>query len=589
MSNMIADLLQHGIKLKNHNVGAHKTTCPRCSHTRKDKKDPCLWVNIKEANLAMWKCHNCVWTGAAGDVARGAHEAAAPRTYSKPEPIAAKPPALPAAMMEYLAGRGITPEVIARNKLYADGNKICFPYHVDGVLTNIKYRTKDKRFMMTKGAQLTFYGYDDCKGQSEIIIVEGELDKLALEVCGLRNVLSVPNGAPARIKEGEQADNTGAFEYMAHAEQLFKSATKVIIAVDNDAPGKNLQYELARRIGIEKCWLVEFPEKDANGCLMKLGQDIVLDCIKEARPHPIKGLYSVTEFEQSLAAYFETGMKAGVPTGWENLDELYTVMPGELTVVTGVPNSGKSEFMDALMINLAKGENWRFVIFSPEHRKEQHVAKLVEKIIGKPTSPKRDDRMSLEEFMNGAAWVAKHFYFIISDDDESLPNLDFALSKASQAVYRYGVQGFLLDPWNEIEHQIPAHMQMTDYVGMALAKVKRWQRKHNLATWIVAHPTKIHADKDGKMRVASLYDIAGSSNWANKVDNGIVIHRSDADTNVTEVYLKKVRDKHVGRRGVINLKYEKATGKYTVPKTLTASAREYNEVEHAEDMETFVG
>lgn len=586
MSSMIDGLVQNDIRLKNYNTGAHKTTCPRCSHTRKDKKDPCLYVNIKESNLALWKCHNCLWTGGAGDVANGQRdEPRAPREYKKPEPVKAAT-TLPANILAYITGRGITPDVIARNKLFNDGQQICFPYYVNGELVNVKYRTVDKKFRMTQGARLTFYGLDDCRGQDTVIIVEGEFDKLALEVCGLKNVMSVPNGAPARVKDDAEPTNTGAFEYLAHAEDVIKAAKKVILAVDNDPAGKNLQYELARRIGIEKCWLVDFPTKDANDCLLKLGADIVLDCIKDARPHPIKGLYNVMDFEQSLSDYFEVGMKAGVPTGWENLDKLYTVMPGELTVVTGVPNSGKSEFMDALMINLARNENWRFVIFSPEHKKEQHVAKLVEKIVGKPSSPTHPERMTHAEFMNGASWVAKYFYFIVSDDDESLPNLEWALQKASQAVYRFGVQGFVLDPWNEIEHQIPAHMQQTDYVGMALAKVKRWQRKHNIKTWIVAHPTKIHADKDGKTRVASLYDIAGSSNWANKVDNGIVIHRSEDAADTTEVYIKKVRDKHVGRRGVCNLSYDKATGLYTVPKTRTSHARDY--VEQPEDMETFV-
>jgi twinkle protein len=594
MSKMIDDLVRQGISLKNYSVGAHKTTCPRCSHTRKDKKDPCLWVNIKEVNHAMWKCHNCVWTGAAGDVA-GHRDEPQKREYKKPEPPKATTSKLPDNIMAFFTKRGISREVIERNKIYNEGQSICFPYFDNGGLVNVKYRTVDKKFRMTQGAQLTFYGLDDVRqawaanpDERTLIIVEGELDKLALEVCGITHVLSVPNGAPARIRD-EKDTSTSGFEYLAHAEELMRQATKVIIAVDNDKPGKNLEYELSRRIGIEKCWCVEWPaeQKDANGCLMEYGIEDVLHYLGKARPHPIKGLYCVEDFETSLRDYFTVGMRSGVKTGWSTLDRLYTVMPGELTVVTGVPNSGKSEFMDALMINLAKNEDWRFAIFSPEHKKEQHVAKLVEKIIGKPTSPKSANRMSVDEFMNGAAWVAKHFYFIISDDDVTLPTLEWGLEKASQAVYRFGVQGFLLDPWNEIEHQMPNGMQMTDYVGMALAKVKRWQRKHNLATWIVAHPTKIHADKDGKMRVASLYDIAGSSNWANKVDNGIVIHRSEGASNTTEVWIKKARDKHVATRGTIDLLYDRNTGLYSESKTNRAAERDV--VEESEDMQTFIG
>lgn len=581
---MIDGLIKQNIRLKNHDTGPHKTTCPRCSHTRKDKKDPCLWVNIQHENLALWKCHNCFWTGAAGDVASG-EKREEKREYKKPE-APATPAGMPANMLSYIHKRGITDEVIKRNRLYHENHSICFPYYVHGELINVKYRTVDKKFRLAAGARLVFYGYDDCRGKDEIIIVEGEFDKLALEVCGLKNVLSVPNGAPARVKEGDDIKNTGAFEYLGHAEEMIHGAKKVIIAVDNDKAGHNLKYELARRIGIEKCWIVEWPHKDANDTLLELGVDVVLDCIKDAKPHPIKGLYRVDEFENQLEEYFTEGMKSGVPTGWDPLDKLYTIMPGELDVITGVPNSGKSEFLDALMINLARNEDWKFVIFSPEHRKEHHVSKLVEKIVGKPTSPVDSNRMALDEFMSGASWISEHFYFIVSDDDECLPTLDWSLEKASQAIFRYGCNAFVLDPWNEIEHDMPNGASEHLYIGKALAKIKRWQRKHNVKVWIVAHPTKIHSDKDGKMRVPSLYDIAGSSNWANKIDNGIVIHRSEDAADSTEIYLKKVRNKHVGRRGMCSLKYDKSTGQYSVPSNWKTSTPAYYGNE-GDDMVTF--
>lgn len=47
-------------------------------------------------------------------------------------------------------------------------------------------------------AEKIFYGIDDIAGAEDVIIVEGELDKLAFEVAGVRNVISVPDGAPRR-------------------------------------------------------------------------------------------------------------------------------------------------------------------------------------------------------------------------------------------------------------------------------------------------------------------------------------------------------------------------------------------------------
>lgn len=577
MSSMIDDLLKNNIKLNHYNVGPHKTICPRCSHTRKNKKDPCLYVNITEPNLALWKCHHCFWTGGAGDVhsRKEGDDINQPkkREYKKPEAPRVEETTLPAHILKHITDRGITLEVIARNKVFYDAEKsaICFPYYAKGQLLNVKHRTLDKKFWMTAGARLTFYGLDDLieydKKIEDIIIVEGEYDKLALEVCGLKNVISVPNGAPAKIKEGDVIDNHGQFEYLIHGERILKEAKRVFLAVDNDKAGENLRYELSRRIGLEKCYVVTWPEgcKDANDSLQKVGTDVTCDCINDAKPYPIAGLYTVDDFQESLEQYFSGGMAAGVPTGFENLDKLYSVMPGELTVITGVPNSGKSEFLDALVTNIAKSEDWRFAIFSPENSKEQHVAKLVEKIVGVPTSPKSPQRMSLEQFMNGASWVGKYFHFIVADDGNALPTLEWVLDKAHAAVYRYGIKGLVIDPWNEIESNRPAHMQETEWVGTCLAKIKRWARANAVKVWIVAHPAKIASDKDGKTRVPGLYDIAGSANWVNKPDNGIVVYRSEEAADSTIIYVKKVRFKHVGHRGQCTLNYDKAIGRYSMP------------------------
>jgi twinkle protein len=74
-----------------------------------------------------------------------------------------------------------------------------FPYYRNGKLVNIKYRGPNKTFWQVKGAEKILYGLDDIVNQDWIIIVEGELDKLALEEAGFQNVVSVPDGAPVKV------------------------------------------------------------------------------------------------------------------------------------------------------------------------------------------------------------------------------------------------------------------------------------------------------------------------------------------------------------------------------------------------------
>jgi twinkle protein len=587
MSRMIEELEKQDIRLKSFGNGNYKVLCPRCSNTRKNKSDPCLSVTIQNGDLALWRCHNCEWQGSAGNVSGRRQDDDRQKEYKRPAPAQAKPGAFPVAALELFKTRSITPEVIARNRLYWDDRRkaICFPYYENGQLINVKYRTLDKKFQLEGGARLIFYGLDDVRKTDEIIIVEGEFDKLALEVCGITNVISVPNGAPSRIKEAKEGEilQDKAFEYLVQAEELVRNARKVVIAVDDDEAGGRLQYELVRRIGAHKCWIAKFGVKDANDSLMNNGADVTLDALRDAKPCPIKGLYMVNDFEADLSNYFQNGMKSGVSTGYANLDEIFTIKPSETTVVTGVPNNGKSEFVDAIMMNVAKNENWKSCIFSPEHKKEHHVTKLIEKVVGLPAGPKADDRMSLEQYMNAAAWVNRYFHFIVADDYDDMPNLDWVLEKATAAVFRHGIKFFLLDPWIEIQLPEPKRgVSETDHIGQNFAKVMRWGKRYDVANFIIAHPAKISADKDGKTRVPVLYDIHGSAHWVNKPDNGLVVHINDDAASHSDIYVRKVRDKNVGCRGKVSLKYEKKTGTYSVPST-----GYYDKAKYEPDSETF--
>jgi twinkle protein len=576
MPRMIDELINQGFKLRSYNVGNHKTTCPRCSSSRTNKSDPCMSVTIMENDSAVYNCHHCGWSGSAGAVHVGVIDK--PKEYTKPELPKGAIGSMPEVAATFLTGRKINRAAWERNKLFYDEKtgSLCFPFIYEGQIINVKSRKiAEKRFSLSKGSQLIFYGLDDLKGQDTAIIVEGEMDKLALEVCGYTNVISVPNGAPAKIREGREIENTGIFEYLSHAQEILQSLKKIIIAVDNDPAGKVLEFELARRLGKEKCFLVEWPCKDANDVLIKYEIDIVRGYIESAAPHPIHGLYSVLDFSKSLTDYFIHGMQRGVATGWNNLDILYSVPLKRFTVITGISNTGKSEWLDCLIWNLAKQSDWRFVIFSPENGKEMHVAKLAEKIIEKPIDPKSPSRMTLNEFSQGSLVVHKYFSFIVSEDFQTLATVDWILDKARVAILRYGIKGIVIDPYNEIHRD--SNEPEKDFISKMLSKFRKFVNTYDVHLWIIAHPTKMQKDKDGKLLVPSLQDISGAAEWHSKPDFGIVIHRSEGISEVTEVHVKKVRFKHEGRKGVCNLLYNKNTGTYSEPNKSKASFADYDE------------
>jgi twinkle protein len=237
-----------------------------------------------------------------------------------------------------------------------------------------------------------------------------------------------------------------------------------------------------------------------------------------------------------------------------------TIRAGELSVVTGVPNSGKSEFIDQLAVNLAHRYGWRFAMCSFENPPAEHIAKLSEKHLGLPFWDGPRQRMSELQLRQATEWLADHFHLIRFDDEA--PTIDAILEKARAAVMRHGIRGLVIDPYNEIEHHRPATVTETEYVSQLLGKVKRFAVSHEVHVWFVAHPAKMHREGHS-LPAPTLYDISGSANWANKADLGVVVHRDPIkDATRTDVYLRKVRFKSVGKIGATSLQYDRATGRY---------------------------
>lgn len=536
-----------------------KTTCPQCSPGRKKKNYPCLNVNTEQG---VWNCWHCGWSG----TLKGGE-------WQKPEvrkvytrPAFAAPAQVPDGTVAWFKTRGIDAAALERNKI-AKGSTyfpqveeerdcIMFPYYRGEEVVNIKYRSKDKMFRMASGAERILYGINDIDPEG-LIWVEGEIDKLSVEMAGLTSCVSVPDGAPA----ADSKSYSNKFDFLA--EKALEDVKVHIIAVDNDEPGVRLQEELVRRLGREKCLIVVWPEhcKDANEVLLTHGPDVLLDCIKNARALPIEGTYSVNDIIESIFNDYEYGPERGVSTSWAEMDDTYRVMTGEWTLVTGIPGHGKSEWLDALALNLANHYGWNFGIFSPENQPlKYHVEKMAEKFVGKPFMEGFTDRMSFKEMSEALKFINDHFHFMLPD----YPTVDGLLEISQQLVFRHGIRGLIIDPWNEINPARDGNVTETDYISQALTKIRTFARKNQVHVWLVAHPTKLQKDKtSGAYPVPTPYDVSGSAHWRNKADNCITVYRDVVQTgSPVQVHVQKVRKKTNGKVGMVEFVYEHICGRY---------------------------
>ena len=225
---------------------------------------------------------------------------------------------------------------------------------------NIKYRSKDKRFRQEGNAERTLFNMDavkrwwDTTGEKTVIFAEGEMDVLSLHEVGFSYAVSLPDGAPKTAKFDENDKRSQAPQNC----DWLQEAEKVIIAVDADEAGAALKLELIHRFGKDRCWTVQYPNmydidcKDANEVLVGHGAKVLREIVSNAAPHPIDGLYTVRDYEKEVLNIYDGNIQRPIDTGFLNLDEFYKVMPSTFCVVTGIPNHGKSNFIDQLAVNL---------------------------------------------------------------------------------------------------------------------------------------------------------------------------------------------------------------------------------------------
>jgi twinkle protein len=335
-----------------------------------------------------------------------------------------------------------------------------------------------------------------------------------------------------------------------------------VIAVDNDAPGQFLQAELVRRFGPEKCLIAAWPDgcKDANDVLIQHGPEVLRKHIEAAEPVPIVGVFGAEDFADGFLRMYDEGVPNGVTTGWDCMDQNWRVRAGQLVVVTGIPGHGKSEWVDALCMNLAQDHGWGTAMYSPENYPvELHMMKLAEKYIGKPYNPGPHPRMDRNEAVKAKDWIRQHFHWVMPEK----PSLDEIMDKARALVFRKGIRCLVIDPWNEVEHSRPQGMTEADYVSESLRRLRQFARKHELLTIVVAHPKLLEKKADGTYPVPTPYDISGGAMWRNKADNCIAVYADPTDPNgAIEIHVQKVKFKLFGHVGMVPMRWDRVTGRY---------------------------
>lgn len=427
---------------------------------------------------------------------------------------------------KFLTSRGITDDVIANNKIVStrDGKSIIFPYFREGRMTNFKTRGIDgKFFTQSKDAEPLVYNYDRCKESDTIVICEGEMDSLSWEVAGIEFHTSVNMGAP----NSNDKNIDKKLECLNTSYDIFESAKRIYIATDEDENGRNLQRELVRRFGAEKCLLVDLsPHKDANEVLINEGVESLRNRLKIASTPKVEGIFSLDDVQASMLDGFHNGQERGTTTYIEEVDRAWTWRNGEVNIWTGYQNEGKSLFLNQLATLKAVFDGWKFAVFSPENMPiNDFFNDIIEMYIGRSSDPYHNNlQMTLEEYKEAMDFVKKHFFLIYPKKDFQL---DSIFERAKFLVKTKGIRSLIIDPYNTVQHKMRSGEREDLYISRFMSELKRFAIEQNISVNLVAHQVTPQKDNDGRYIKPDVNRIKGGGTFADKADNVMFVWRRD--------------------------------------------------------------
>ena len=531
---LIDQFNQHGLE-----EGKTQGTCPLCSSDRQPKNQKAKCASY-DWERGLGTCHNCNKSFQLHTYQR---KGASEKVYVRPtEPANFKE--VSTNVETWFGTRGISKQTL-RDLQVTEGkewmpqtgkeeNTIQFNYWMGDQLINVKYRDGRKNFKLYKGAEKVFYNINSVVGYDWCVLTEGEIDVLALHEAGIPNAISVPNGATL---------NNNNLDYLDNCIDYFDDKTKVVLAVDQDDPGLMLKQELVRRLGAEVCYLVDFKDcKDANEYLLKHGADKLKTAIHTAKQVPLENVSTLYDVEEELKDFVKNGFKPGYQIGISNFDKIFSTYTGQFITVTGIPSSGKSDFVDQMVVGYNSNYGWKTAFASPENQPTfLHAHKLMRKIWQDMPMP---GDIGGDKWKNVADHVNDNFFFI----DMDKYNLESVLRKGAELVKRKGIKCLVIDPFNKIRDVNAQSDDVTRYTMEYLTKIETFAKKYDVLVFIVAHPTKMYKGNDGKIEEPTMYNIKGGGEWYDASYHGLLVHR-DYEAKTTKVKVLKVKFQNLGENG----------------------------------------
>jgi twinkle protein len=531
-----------GFEIEDYNVfkfsdGVKKAICPLCTPNRKPE-------NQKKKDLELyWEtglgfCHHC-------------HERIQLHTFKKKVETRVyvkptfKPKEVGSKVVKWFEGRGISQRTLKIAKVtegrewmpqtQKEENTIHFNYFLNGELINTKFRDGKKNFKLCKDAEKIFYGLDSIRTEKECIIVEGEIDALSFIEAGVYNVVSVPNGF--------NAQGSISLDYLDGYLDYFDNKDKIYLALDNDEAGINGKEEFIRRLGAERCYIVDFgTSKDANDYLQSNTKEELKGLLSEAKLTPMENIVVLDNLSEELDDFWLNGFERGMTIGLPDFDKHFSLALKQYTLLTGVPQSGKSEFLDELLLRINLKYGHKIGYCSTENEPFTfHYDKLAQKLYGR--RPKGLVEIESEAVKQVKAHITENVYHVQFDKRYWLQDV---LAKFTELVRRKGVRSFVIDPFNKVKLKDGSN-DINKYTEEYHILLDEFVKKNDCHLFLVLHPNKMQLQEGSKQThvMPTAYNMKGGGEHFDMSYNVLGVNRI-YESRLVHIKTLKVKFRHLG-------------------------------------------
>ena len=446
---------------------------------------------------------------------------------------------------------------------------IAYCNYLDGKIINVKFRSVQQHPITGEWSKLFCqvsptkpcapYGIDsinllrpDAPPLRQLIITEGEKDRLTLMTCGFPYVLSIANGASTNIEESHEA-----------FDEWIQQAGEIIICGDTDRPGRRLVKLLIEQYQTRaKVTTLPQGKKDISEVYEAFGSREVQRIIAEAQGISDADIYDLSEHKEDILDIMMGNYDRGYEVGMGGLTDgiFHPTSEGGLIILTGRPNSGKTDFLNCLMAHLMYHNQKRVAFFSFEKPiKGKHVREIARIALGVRNTEDMDGAESPEEARQENRRVLDFLseHMVDFDTKTRLPDSNYIIGMMEAMMNRkkQKIDYLVIDPYVFINMtEGGSRATETEKVRLMLTKLQAWSRTRHIWTVVVAHPRIQYKDGHEAFPPLDIYSVAGSAQWANLADFLLTVNRlskPEEGKMFTIVEMLKVRDQEFCHPGKV--------------------------------------